>query len=45
MPSKTKLQNAVMAARTVALPSMPKELMDQLVSRSMRARPIWAPAP
>ena len=32
MPSKTKLKNAAIAARSAALPSIPKELLDQFVS-------------
>ena len=33
MPSKTKLKNAAIAARTAALPKIPKELIDQFVNR------------
>ena len=32
MPSKTKLKNAAIAARSAALPSIPKELLDQFVA-------------
>jgi hypothetical protein len=32
MPSKTKLKNAAIAARTAALPSIPKELLDRFVA-------------
>ena len=32
MPSKTKTKNAAIAARSAALPSIPKELIDQFVS-------------
>ena len=31
MPSKTKTRNAAIAAKTAALPKVPKELLDQLV--------------
>jgi putative transposase len=31
MPSKTKMRNAAIAARTAALPKIPKELLDQVV--------------
>lgn len=31
MPSKTKTRNAAIAAKTAALPKLPKELLDQLV--------------
>jgi transposase-like protein len=30
MPSKTKMKNAAIAARTAALPKIPKELLDQI---------------
>jgi putative transposase len=32
MPSKTKMKNAAIAARTAALPKVPKELLDQIVA-------------
>ena len=32
MPSKTKTKNAAIAARTAALPKIPKELLDQVVA-------------
>jgi transposase-like protein len=32
MPSKTKTKNAAIAARTAALPKIPKELLDQMVA-------------
>jgi transposase-like protein len=32
MPSKTKTKNAEIAARTAALPKIPKELLDQMVA-------------
>ncbi len=31
MPSKTKARNAAIAAKTVALPTIPKELIEQFV--------------
>jgi hypothetical protein len=30
MPSKTKMKNAAIAARTAALPKIPKDLLDQI---------------
>jgi len=38
MPSKTKLKNAAIVARTAALPKIPKELIDQFVSGPMSAQ-------
>src|SRR3982751_3380270 len=35
MPSKTKMKNAAIAARSAALPSIPKELIDLFVSGPM----------
>ena len=35
MPSKTKLKNAAIAARSAALPKIPQELLDQLVQGPM----------
>lgn len=35
MPSKTKMKNAAIAARSAALPSIPKELIDQFVTGPM----------
>ncbi len=35
MPRKTKTKNAAIAARSAALPSIPKELIDQFVSGPM----------
>ena len=32
MPSKTKLKNAAIAAKSAALPKIPKELLDQFVT-------------
>ena len=32
MPSKTKMKNAAIAARSAALPSIPKELIDLFVT-------------
>jgi len=42
MPSKTKLKNAAIAARSAALPSIPKELIDQFVSGPMSAEAVNA---
>ena len=42
MPSKTKIKNAAIAARTAALPSIPKEIIDQLVSGPMTAQAVNA---
>ena len=35
MPSKTKMKNAAIAARSAALPSIPKELIDLFVTGPM----------
>ena len=40
MPSKTKLKNATIAARSAALPKIPVELLDQLVQGPMTAESI-----
>ena len=40
MPSKTKTRNAAIAAKSAALPSIPKELLDQFVSGPMSAEAI-----
>ena len=32
MPSKTKTRNAEIAARSAALPKVPKEVLDQIVA-------------
>lgn len=40
MPSKTKLKNAAIAARSAALPKIPVELLDQLVQGQMTAESI-----
>ena len=32
MPSKTKTRNAAIAAKTAALPKLPKELFDQIAA-------------
>jgi transposase-like protein len=40
MPSKTKAKNAAIAARTAALPKIPKELLDQFVQGPMSAEAI-----
>jgi putative transposase len=42
MPSRTKQKNAEIAARSAALPKIPKELMDQLVSGVMTAEEVNA---
>jgi len=41
MPSKTKEKNAAIAARTAALPKIPKELIDQS-SRPDECRAVQA---
>lgn len=38
MPSKTKLKNAEIAARSAALPKIPQELLDQFVKGPMTAQ-------
>ena len=42
MPSKTKEKNAAIAARTAALPKIPKEVIDQFVSGPMSAEAVQA---
>ena len=42
MRSKTKLKNAAIAARSAALPSIPKELLDQFVSGPMTGAEVNA---
>ena len=42
MPSKTKEKNAAIAARTAALPKIPKEVIDQFVSGPMSAEAVNA---
>ena len=42
MPSKTKLKNAAIAAKTAALPKIPKELIDQFVNGPMSAEAVNA---
>ena len=42
MPSKTKLKNAAIAAKSAALPSIPKELIDQFVSGPMSGEAVNA---
>jgi putative transposase len=42
MPSKTKLKNEAIAARSAALPSIPKELLDQFVSGPMTGEAVNA---
>ena len=40
MPSKTRAKNAAIAARSAALPKIPKELLDQFVQGPMTAEAI-----
>jgi transposase-like protein len=40
MPSKTKMKNAAIAAKTAALPTIPKELIDQFVKEPMTAEAV-----
>jgi putative transposase len=42
MPSKTKSKNAAIAAKTAALPTIPKELIDQFVKGPMSADAVNA---
>jgi len=42
MPSKTKLKNAAIAARSAALPKIPKELIDQFVTGPMSGEAVNA---
>jgi transposase-like protein len=42
MPSKTKMKNAAIAARTAALPKIPKELIDQIVTGPMTGQAVNA---
>lgn len=42
MPSRTKQKNAEIAARTAALPKIPKELIDQLVTGPMTGEAVNA---
>jgi transposase-like protein len=42
MPSRTKQKNAEIAARSAALPKIPKELMDQLVAGPMTGEQVNA---
>ena len=42
MPSKTKLKNAAIAARSAALPSIPNELIDQFVTGPMTGEAVNA---
>jgi putative transposase len=42
MPSKTKLKNAAIAAKSAALPKIPKELIDQFVSGPMTPEAVNA---
>lgn len=42
MPSKTKARNAAIAAKTAALPTIPKELIEQFVKGPMTAEAVNA---
>ena len=42
MPSKTKARNAAIAAKTAALPTIPKELIEQFVKGPMTAEAVHA---
>lgn len=42
MPSKTKLKSAAIAARSAALPKIPKELIDQFVTGPMTGEAVNA---
>jgi len=42
MPSKTKMKNAAIAARSAALPKIPNELIDQFVSGPMTGEAVSA---
>jgi putative transposase len=42
MPSKTKLKNAAIAARSAALPKISNELIDQFVSGPMTGEAVNA---
>ncbi len=42
MPSKTKLKNAAIAARSAALPKIPEELIDQFVTGPMSGEAVNA---
>jgi len=42
MPSKTKAKNAAIAAKTAALPTIPKELIEQFVKGPMTAEAVNA---
>jgi transposase-like protein len=42
MPSKTKLKNAAVAAKSAALPKIPKELIDQFVTGPMTGEAVNA---
>ena len=42
MPSRTKLKNAAIAARSAALPKIPDELIDQFVTGPMTGETVNA---
>ena len=41
--SKTKLKNAAIATKSAALPTIPQELLDQIVTGPMTAEAVNAP--
>lgn len=41
MPSKTKLKNAAIAAKSATLPTIPKELIDQSVAGPMAFKQVF----
>jgi transposase-like protein len=42
MPSKTKMKNAEIAAKSAALPKIPKELIDQFITGPMTGEAVNA---
>ena len=42
MPSRTKMKNAAIAARSAALPKIPNELIDQFVTGPMTGEAVNA---
>jgi len=42
MPSKTKLKNAAIAAKSAALPKIPKKLLDQFLTGPMTGEAVNA---
>jgi putative transposase len=45
MPSKTKMKNAAIAARSAAVPKSPKEMIDQIVTGPMTREAVNADLP